>query len=200
MFRKNFFDLVFFFHLVTSYPIFFLFFVDRGQDVYVPYFFLAYPLAIVIKDLAVYYNKRNKILDPVFERIILLSALLVAFYYIAICSFQASELFFADTKYSMFDSLYFVTITITTVGYGDISPTSATSKAVVLLFIALALSIVPGLISSLLELNEMRASKIYLFKWAENVIFLEGCHLWLFLENFMTVCFFWTLCRNLFTK
>ncbi|RUS88972.1 hypothetical protein EGW08_003219, partial [Elysia chlorotica] len=68
-----------------------------------------------------------------------------------ISSFIASP----DLKLSMFDSLYFVVVTFSTVGYGDISPDIWLSRLYMLLVICIAFASLPrqieGLISTYIE-------------------------------------------------
>lgn len=52
---------------------------------------------------------------------------------------------------SLLTSLYFIVVTITTVGYGDISPQSDPGKIVIVLLILFSLAYVPGLVSSVVD-------------------------------------------------
>ncbi|KAI8603965.1 hypothetical protein EDD21DRAFT_301493 [Dissophora ornata] len=56
-----------------------------------------------------------------------------------------------DTPHTVWDAFYFILITASTVGYGDITPKSLEAKVVVMIFIIVALSVVPGLIAGTIE-------------------------------------------------
>ena len=47
------------------------------------------------------------------------------------------------------DAFYFLVVTVSTVGYGDISPTTQASRAVIVFFITLSVVLIP------MQLNEL---------------------------------------------
>ncbi|KAI8145288.1 calcium-activated BK potassium channel alpha subunit-domain-containing protein [Fennellomyces sp. T-0311] len=65
-------------------------------------------------------------------------------------AFQYCEATFVNINYSIIDSLYFVMVTLSTVGYGDITAQTEASRVVVMLIIVTSLAVLPGLISDVL--------------------------------------------------
>ena len=60
--------------------------------------------------------------------------------------------------WSLVDSFYFVTMTATTVGYGDFTPTTALSKIVTMLY---AISIVPFVLYTFAVVAKFQIDKVY---------------------------------------
>ena len=50
------------------------------------------------------------------------------------------------------DALYFLVVTVATVGYGDIAPTTQTSKAIMMAFIVTSFVLIPVQVNALTEL------------------------------------------------
>lgn len=91
--------------------------------------------------------------DPVKAKLIALVFYFVAILYNGMAAFLYCESQFGpqDAPPSVGDAFYFILITASTVGYGDITPKSFEAKVVVMVFIIVALSIVPGLIAGTIE-------------------------------------------------
>ncbi len=87
---------------------------------------------MIIKD-TYEYIKSNKVLLGLVVSVILTGS---TFYYFV-------------EKMSIVDSIYFCVITLTTVGYGDISPTTNMGKIFTVFYIFLGLGIILGFIDSL---------------------------------------------------
>ena len=63
--------------------------------------------------------------------------------------------------WSILDSLYFSVVTLTTVGYGDLSPTTTVGKAFTILYIFFGISIIAASVSVLaMERQIMHAKQI----------------------------------------
>ena len=89
---------------------------------------------------------------------IALVAYFIAILYNGMAAFLYCETKFApiipgaeDSPLTVLDAFYFILITASTVGYGDITPKSVEAKVVIMVFIIVALSIVPGLIAGTIE-------------------------------------------------
>jgi len=93
--------------------------------------------------------------DPVKAKLIGLVAYFVAILYNGVAAFLYCETNFAPKTgappHTIWDAFYFILITASTVGYGDITPKSYEAKVVVMVFIVVALSVVPGLIAGTIE-------------------------------------------------
>ena len=60
-------------------------------------------------------------------------------------------------RMTYFDAFYFIIVTVSTVGYGDISPSTVYSRAIVILFIVASLVVIPMQVNRLQVLLSMRS-------------------------------------------
>ena len=71
----------------------------------------------------------------------------------------SGTLFYRQAEgWSLLDSLYFSVVTLTTVGYGDLSPSTAAGKVFTILYIFVGLSIVLGFVNAVAERSLERRS------------------------------------------
>ncbi|KAF9429000.1 hypothetical protein BGZ94_000181 [Podila epigama] len=98
-------------------------------------------------------SKLHQPFDPVKARLIALIAYFITILFNGMAAFLYCETMFATNErpHTVGDAFYFILITASTVGYGDITPKSTPAKVVVMLFIIVTLSIVPGLIAATIE-------------------------------------------------
>ncbi|ORX93957.1 hypothetical protein K493DRAFT_261892 [Basidiobolus meristosporus CBS 931.73] len=149
-----------FLDLVTGVPVISSLFLTHGQYLYVPYFLRSIVVVWRIKRAL---NIRmdlgsDKPYDPLLMKLTLLVAYILIIVYNGMAAFQYFELMFADKNYNLIESFYFTIITVSTVGYGDISPSSIPGKFVVICLIIVVLTILPGLISDTIDtLNQKKA-------------------------------------------
>ncbi|KAK9762490.1 hypothetical protein K7432_011717, partial [Basidiobolus ranarum] len=150
-----------FLDLVTGVPVISSLFISHGQYLYVPYFLRSIVVVWRIKralNIRMDLGFSDKPYDPLLMKLTLLVAYILIIVYNGMAAFQYFELMFADKNYNLIDSFYFTIITVSTVGYGDISPSSIPGKFVVIFLIIVVLTILPGLISDTLEtLNQKKA-------------------------------------------
>ncbi|KAJ3017130.1 UNVERIFIED_CONTAM: potassium channel, sub T, member 2 [Siphonaria sp. JEL0065] len=124
---KSFFSLLSFINVITVLPFVFSIHFEEARFLYIPYFLRS---IVAIDRLRKVLRLRGALgilnFSAVMEKVvILLGTLLVIF--------------------------YFVVVTLSTVGYGDISPSTKGGQVVVILLIMTALTVLPSLISSLLS-------------------------------------------------
>ncbi|KAG0294333.1 hypothetical protein BGZ96_001406 [Linnemannia gamsii] len=143
---------------ITAIPFLFSgFFPPNGQFLYVPYFLRSWSVISRLQralSIGVDIGISDQPFDPVKAKLIGLVAYFVAILYNGLAAFLYCETMFApitEAPHTVWDALYFVLITASTVGYGDITPKSLEGRIVVMVFIIVALSIVPGLIAGTIE-------------------------------------------------
>ncbi|KAJ3273769.1 hypothetical protein HDV01_003896 [Terramyces sp. JEL0728] len=64
----------------------------------------------------------------------------------------------SNNQLSLMDTFYFICITITTVGYGDITPQTIPGQVVIILLIIAGITIIPGLVADMQESLKMQQS------------------------------------------
>ncbi|CAO3628322.1 unnamed protein product [Cunninghamella echinulata] len=140
--------------LTTTIPFILSQFIVHGQYLYVPYFLRSWVLILRIKSamkIKMNLQMTDKLIDPMQTRLIHLMSTLAALLYNGVAAFHYSETTFGTRWYTLLESLYVVTVTLSTVGYGDITPTTSSGRTVIILFIGISLSVMPGLIADLME-------------------------------------------------
>ncbi|KAJ3074306.1 potassium channel, sub T, member 2 [Podochytrium sp. JEL0797] len=155
---KAFFSTLTIINCLTSIPFIVAFQFAPARYVYIPYFLRSIVCiarlqkVLRLRDLTRYIN-----FSPVAERTIMLSVTLFTIMYIGQCTFQYVEFRFAGRNLNIFSAFYFIVVTLSTVGYGDIAPSCTAGQVVVVLLILTALIFLPNLINSLIEaINEQR--------------------------------------------
>ncbi|EPB88136.1 hypothetical protein HMPREF1544_05080 [Mucor circinelloides 1006PhL] len=146
-----------FIEVFTTYPFIISLFIDNGQYLYVPYFLRSWVLLLRIKSvLKIKTNllMTEKPVDPLKSKLVHLVGTLVALLYNGMSAFQYCEVTFGNINYSILESLYVVMVTLSTVGYGDITPHTEGSRVVMMLLIVISLAVLPSLLAD--ALNTLR--------------------------------------------
>jgi hypothetical protein len=89
------------------------------------------PLFVVFRRL--WKAVRSSLRDPAFRGLLQMSGVLLV----------AGTIFYARAEgWTLFESLYFSVITLTTVGYGDLAPTTALSRAFTIGYVLLGIGVI----------------------------------------------------------
>ncbi|KAI9246890.1 hypothetical protein BDA99DRAFT_609419 [Phascolomyces articulosus] len=145
--------------LLTSVPLLVSKFLPHGQYIYVPYFLRSWVCVLRTKSalkIKVTLRMTDKPVDAINYKQIYLVGMTLTLLFNGMAAFQYTEAIFGGNHYSVLDSLYFVFVTLSTVGYGDITPIAATSRAVIMLLICITVAVIPGLVSDFMETMQKR--------------------------------------------
>ncbi|KAJ3147652.1 potassium channel, sub T, member 2 [Geranomyces variabilis] len=135
--------------------------IHNGQRIFVPYYFRAAVLVSRIRNvLHLRANLSVSRIDLHMERLLILVVSIIALLYVAACSFSFSENRFSDPgdHVTLPDAFYFIVITASTVGYGDLSPKSIQGQFVVVCFVIIAIAVLPSLIGEVVETVHLRSA------------------------------------------
>lgn len=90
------------------------------------------------------------------------------------CSLQSADLFWAENNASLFDSFYFLVITLSTVGYGDVTPKSYQAKIFVIIVIITGIVMLPSLIAGIVEMYQLRKRGTLSYRKESDFIIVYG--------------------------
>lgn len=153
----NFFSSNFVVEAFTSVPILIFSTFDNGRYVYIPYFLQCF---LIVPSLKILLQMRSKSQFSTLDKILMLIANIFVLLYFGACSFNYFETQFptnkravlgSNSRLSLMDTFYFMVITMTTVGYGDIVPTTFSGQIVIIILIGAGLVIIPKLVTDLQE-------------------------------------------------
>ncbi|KAK6167603.1 hypothetical protein SNE40_021590 [Patella caerulea] len=117
------------------------------QNLFVPIFLNVWLAEIalerVFNDLHLTRQRFQTMSVTLSQQILLLLASVVSLVYTTICGIQHIQRGSAESKLSMFESFYFVIVTFSTVGYGDISPDIWIGQLFMIIMICVALIFIP---------------------------------------------------------
>lgn len=144
------------------------YFIPIGIYIYVPYFLRCLVLVRHFEEFIILRSAWGYFLPDYFsdysygyaqERLYVIIARMFALIYLAICAFHYAEFNSerSNRDLTLMQSFYFIIITMSTVGYGDVTPTTYFGRWIVILTIVIALGILPGLITALVEIINGRA-------------------------------------------
>ena len=139
--------------------------MSNGQKLFVPYFLRS---LIVIKRIRrllfvkLELRKTSKFTlasipnTGITERLVSLVSTILVLIYVSLCSFEYAEAVASSdnslyTRLRTFKSFYLMVVTGSTVGFGDIVPSSNVGRLVIIMFILVTITVLPSLIGRLID-------------------------------------------------
>lgn len=128
-----------------------LIFLAIAPFAYIPYF--AHVLVLPTRLRRLFRHRRSIVISSPFRHsLIVLLVTVVTIIVFFTCMFQVAEYKTgAHIYYTVFDSMYFIMVSMATIGYGDIYPQSWLGRLTVIVLIVFMFLLIPTLISSALE-------------------------------------------------
>ncbi|KAK3846654.1 MAG: hypothetical protein J3R72DRAFT_224548 [Linnemannia gamsii] len=142
---------------VVAVPFIVSVFIENGQNLYVPYFLQSFALISRIQQALNFYidmGVSDLPMDPLKSKTIIFGLYIISLIYCAISAFQVAEydhLLDSGDHNDLLKLLYFVLITMSTVGYGDVTPKNQAGYAIVVLLIMAVVSVFPFMISGIMD-------------------------------------------------
>ncbi|KAF9907945.1 potassium channel, sub T, member 2 [Linnemannia zychae] len=142
---------------VVAVPFIVSVFIENGQNLYVPYFLQSFALISRVQQALNFYidmGVSDLPMDPLKSKTIIFGLYIISLIYCAISAFQVAEydhLLDSDDHNDLLKLLYFVLITMSTVGYGDVTPKNQAGYAIVILLIMAVVSVFPFMISGIMD-------------------------------------------------
>ena len=126
------------------------------KDLFIPIFAQCLSAKIILNEL-IYeidtYNVQTKYMNVLTQKLISLLFAICSVLFVSVCIMHYLERTHVDSKIpDLFESLWFIIITITTVGYGDIYPETWYGKLYVMVLVILVLFSLTTVLDELLEL------------------------------------------------
>jgi hypothetical protein len=104
----------------------------------------------------------NNSFSVVFENTIVLCTLIITFIYISVCTVHLFEFRFRTDEgpgLPLPKAFYFIIVTLSTVGYGDITPSTVYTEMLLVVIILYAIIVIPPTISSLVDALAVQKSR-----------------------------------------
>eukprot|EP00800_Vazella_pourtalesii_P011626 TRINITY_DN2796_c1_g2_i2.p1 TRINITY_DN2796_c1_g2~~TRINITY_DN2796_c1_g2_i2.p1 ORF type:complete len:1311 (+),score=192.19 TRINITY_DN2796_c1_g2_i2:175-4107(+) len=128
------------------------------KDLYIPLFLQCFTATVILKNLLYSYHLNlisTKFLTPVVQKVsaTLLSLATLLFSFTCVVHYFERIICNGSSHVNtLFDSIWFIVVTITTVGYGDKAPATPLGKLSVIFLILIILFFLPQTLTSILEL------------------------------------------------
>ncbi|KAF9931955.1 hypothetical protein FBU30_009250 [Linnemannia zychae] len=142
---------------IVAIPFIISVFIENGQNLYVPYFLQSFALISRVQQALNFYidmGVSDLPMDPLKSKTIIFGLYIISLIYCAISAFQVAEydqLLNSDDHNDLLKLLYFVLITMSTIGYGDLTPKNQVGYAIVILLIIAVISVFPFMISGIID-------------------------------------------------
>ncbi|KAF9113087.1 hypothetical protein BGX27_002243 [Mortierella sp. AM989] len=131
--------------------------MEDGHEIYVPYFLQSLALISRVQQALNFYidiGVSDLPMDPLKSKTIIFVLYILTLIYCAISAFQVAEydqLLDSKDHNDLVKLLYFVLITMSTIGYGDVTPKNQLGHVIVILIIIAVVTVFPWMISGIID-------------------------------------------------
>ena len=167
--------------LLMFLPFLFILVYNESRFIFVPYFLRVFLMIPHFQELIVFRKRRAPMaITELTEKGVMLVVYVFTLIYFGVCSFNYFETRFQNnssgiTAVSLVDSFYFIVITFSTVGYGDITPKTVAGRIVIILLIFAGVTILPGLVGSLVDTFKYRSAGLGIYSPKKRHGFVVCC-------------------------
>eukprot|EP01135_Chromosphaera_perkinsii_P001935 Nk52_evm2s213 gene=Nk52_evmTU2s213 len=153
-------DLIMWIDFILGIPFLMGMFWPRIQDFYVPSFLRSWTALANFHTLLFQKDMKDRKLSYFYDELVFLVSTLTCLVLNGACGINYIETVSTerDGDLSMYEAFWFIVVTYSTVGYGDITPESWEGKFFVMFLIILILIILPSQLDALLAVTEQRNS------------------------------------------
>uniref|UniRef100_T1JA22 RCK N-terminal domain-containing protein n=1 Tax=Strigamia maritima TaxID=126957 RepID=T1JA22_STRMM len=141
-------DFYYILELITSVPLLVTLFSTPLRNLFIPIFLNCWIAKKTMENAFIYHKLSGSASPLLSQHLLFVTSTLVCLAFTAICGFEHIQRV-GCRRYNFFESSYFVAITLTTVGYGDLFPDVWLSKLYMVLMILIALAVMPKKFESL---------------------------------------------------
>ncbi|ORZ37521.1 hypothetical protein BCR44DRAFT_1034523 [Catenaria anguillulae PL171] len=140
--------------LFTTGPALVSVFIPNGRYLFLPYFLRCVHMIPRLRRLMHIRMEVSEVLvpaDSLREKLVVQIATLACYVYVLACTFQYVEEATGAQDLAGVDAIYFAVVSMSTVGYGDLTAKSTEGRLVVILGLIIAFVAIPSIISAALE-------------------------------------------------
>ncbi|GMT31709.1 hypothetical protein PFISCL1PPCAC_23006, partial [Pristionchus fissidentatus] len=137
--------------MITSFPFILSIFFPELRELYVPVFLNCWLAKSALQAMLNDLNRSSQMINSALSRqMASLMSILICLVFTGMCSME-HLMRGGDRPIDLWTSFYFVMVTLSTVGYGDICPNTWHSQLVIVIIICIVLAVMPSQVEALIQ-------------------------------------------------